>query len=141
MNYYIGVDGGGTKTQYALFDETKKMISSVKSEGTHHESLPGSYKEAAKILVGGINTLLMVNVLPPENVTFILMALAGMDHPYQEEALAAALRDEGLTIARVWPHMTLTPYAPRAHRVWPHIFRAVVCVTFPHESRIFGDMG
>ena len=34
-----------------------------------------------------------------------------------------ASRDEGLTIARVWPHMTLTPYAPRAHRVWPHIFR------------------
>ena len=22
--------------------------------------------------------------------------------------------------------MTLTPYDPRAHRVWPHIFRAVV---------------
>ena len=98
MNYYIGIDGGGTKTQYALFDETKKMISSVKTEGSNHENLPGSYKEAAKILVGGINTLLMINVLPPENVTFILMALAGMDHPYQEEALAAALRDEGLTI-------------------------------------------
>ena len=26
MSYYIGIDGGGTKTAYALFDENKKMI-------------------------------------------------------------------------------------------------------------------
>ena len=25
MKYYIGVDGGGTKTAFALFDENKKM--------------------------------------------------------------------------------------------------------------------
>ena len=25
--YYIGVDGGGTKTQYALFDDRKNMLS------------------------------------------------------------------------------------------------------------------
>ena len=26
MNFYIGVDGGGTKTAYALFDENKNIV-------------------------------------------------------------------------------------------------------------------
>ena len=36
MKYYIGVDGGGTKTAFALFDENKKMLTSV----TVHTRLP-----------------------------------------------------------------------------------------------------
>ena len=26
MSYYIGIDGGGTKTAYALFDEKKNIV-------------------------------------------------------------------------------------------------------------------
>ncbi len=98
MNYYIGIDGGGTKTQYALFDENKNMISTVKTAGTNHENLDGGIPAAAKILMGGINELLLCNAMLQENVTFVLMALAGMDHPYQEEALTEALKDLGLKI-------------------------------------------
>ena len=36
MAYYIGVDGGGTKTMYALFNEKKEMLSSVKTGGSNH---------------------------------------------------------------------------------------------------------
>ena len=96
--YYIGVDGGGTKTQYALFDEKKNMISSVKTDGSNHENLPGSYDEAASILMGGIEKLLVMNAMTQDNVTFILMALAGMDHPYQEAALSESLKKAGLRI-------------------------------------------
>ena len=39
MKYYIGIDGGGTKTQYALFDENKNLISSVFTGGSNHENL------------------------------------------------------------------------------------------------------
>ena len=98
MNYYIGIDGGGTKTQYALFDENKNMISTVKTAGTNHENLDGGIPAAAKILMGGINELLLCNAMLQDNVTFVLMALAGMDHPYQEEALSEALRALGLRI-------------------------------------------
>ncbi|MBR5409740.1 MAG: hypothetical protein IK104_03645 [Clostridia bacterium] len=96
--YYIGVDGGGSKTQYALFDETRKMLGSVKTEGSNHENLPGSYAEAAGILLGGIERLLVMNALRQSDVSFVLMALAGMDHPYQEEALANELRKAGLQV-------------------------------------------
>ena len=47
MKYFIGVDGGGTKTQYALFDENKNMLSTVKTDGSNHENLEGAIPEAA----------------------------------------------------------------------------------------------
>ena len=98
MNYYIGIDGGGTKTQYALFDEKKNMLSTVKTAGTNHENLEGGIPAAAKILMDGVNELLLNNAMLQENVTFILMALAGMDHPYQEEALTEELKKQGLKV-------------------------------------------
>ena len=52
MKYYIGIDGGGTKTQYALFDENKNLISSVFTGGSNHENLEGSFSEAADIIHG-----------------------------------------------------------------------------------------
>ena len=97
-SYYIGVDGGGTKTQYALFDDKKNMLSTVKTEGSNHENLEGGIPAAAAIIMRGIEELLMNNALLQENVTFVLMALAGMDHPYQEEAMAKELKAAGLTI-------------------------------------------
>ena len=32
MKYYIGVDGGGTKTAYALFDENKNSFAPIVTE-------------------------------------------------------------------------------------------------------------
>ena len=98
MSYYIGVDGGGTKTQYALFDEKKNMLASVKTEGTNHETMDGGIPAAARILMQGIESLLLNNALMQKEITFCLMALAGMDHPYQEEAMAKALKKAGLKI-------------------------------------------
>ncbi len=96
--YYIGVEGGGTKTQYALFDEKKNMLSTVKTEGTNHENMEGGIPAAAKILKQGINELLLNNALMQKDVTYVLMALAGMDHPYQEHDMARALKRAGLRI-------------------------------------------
>ena len=96
--YYIGVDGGGTKTQYALFDEKKNMLSTVKTEGTNHENMEGGIPAAAKILMRGIEELLLMNALMQSNVTYVLMALAGMDHPYQEREMEKALKKAGLKI-------------------------------------------
>ena len=98
MSYYIGIDGGGTKTQYALFDEKKNMLSTVKTEGSNHETLSGGIPEAAGIIMRGIKQLLLNNALLQSDVTFALMALAGMDHPYQEADMAKALKKAGLTI-------------------------------------------
>ena len=63
MRYYIGVDGGGTKTEITLFNESKKMLDTVKVPGSNHENLKGSFQEAADIIMSGIQLLLESNQL------------------------------------------------------------------------------
>lgn len=98
MKYYIGVDGGGTKTQYALFDENKNIISSVKTSGSNHENLEGAIPEAAGIIFNGIMTLLNKNNIKLENITEILLALAGIDHDYQCKEMTEELQKSGLNV-------------------------------------------
>lgn len=96
MKYYIGIDGGGTKTVYALFDEKKNILSQVRTEGTNHENLGGSFVAAAEILCGGIEALLDSQQLSQEDVGAVLIGLAGMDHPYQIAAMKKELQTKGL---------------------------------------------
>ena len=98
MNYYIGVDGGGTKTQYALFDENKVMLSTATTTGSNHENLEGGIPEAAGIIMDGIEEILLDNALRQRDVTHILMALAGIDHQYQCDEMTAELKKLGLNV-------------------------------------------
>lgn len=98
MKYYIGIDGGGTKTQYALFNENKEMISSVKTDGSNHENLDGAIPEAAGIIMGGINKLLAENNKVQDDITHVLMALAGIDHQFQCDEMTLELKKLGLAI-------------------------------------------
>lgn len=96
MTYYIGVDGGGTKTAYALFDEEKNVIAEVKTEGSNHENLEGSFDEAADIIWNGICDLLKKADVSLDSVGFTLMGLAGIDHPYQHDEMCSRMRNRGL---------------------------------------------
>ena len=96
MSYYIGVDGGGTKTQYALFDEKKNMLDSVKTEGSNHENLEGAIPAAADIIMSGVHALLAQNNLTIDDITHTLMALAGIDHPYQHDEMRVELDKRGM---------------------------------------------
>ena len=96
MSYYIGVDGGGTKTAYALFDENKNMLSVVKTKGSNHENLEGSFEEACDILMEGITNLLLENKLKLCDIDGILMGLAGIDHQFQHDAMFSILSNQGL---------------------------------------------
>ena len=96
MKYYIGVDGGGTKTAFALFDENKNMIETVTGPGSNHENLETSFEGACEILWDGLNALCEKAGIALGDVSFTLMGLAGIDHPYQYAAMTAILRDKGL---------------------------------------------
>lgn len=96
MAYYIGVDGGGTKTAYALFDEEKNIVAEVKTVGSNHENMEGSFKEAADIIWGGITELLKEGGVELKDIGFSLMGLAGIDHPFQYDAMCEEMRSRGL---------------------------------------------
>lgn len=97
MAYYIGVDGGGTKTYYALFDENKTMLADCKTAGSNHENLEGSFDEAVDILWQGLTALCEKAGITLSDVNFTLMGLAGVDHPYQHDAIAERLEAKGLS--------------------------------------------
>ncbi len=96
MSYYIGVDGGGTKTAYALFDEDKKIVAMVKGPGSNHENMEGSFDEAADIIWAGLKSLVNEAGISIKDVSFTLMGLAGIDHPYQHDEMQKRLLDYGL---------------------------------------------
>lgn len=97
MKYYIGVDGGGTKTAYALFDENKNMLEMVKGPGSNHENYEGGFDEAAKIIWAGINSLLMESGKKLSDISFTLMGLAGIDHQFQHDEMCKRLSNYGLS--------------------------------------------
>ncbi len=96
MNYYIGVDGGGTKTAFALFNENKEMLEYVEGAGSNHENLETSFDGASDIIIEGLNALCEKAGITLENVSFTLMGLAGIDHEYQYDAMCEMLRKKGL---------------------------------------------
>lgn len=102
MSYYIGVDGGGTKTAYALFDENKNILSTVKTRGSNHEKLIGSFDEATDIIAGGIKELLSENGISIDDIEGILMGLSGIDHQFQHDETEKLLLKKGIKNFRIY---------------------------------------
>lgn len=96
MKHYIGVDGGGTKTEFALFDENRNIIATAQGSGSNHETLSGSFEEAANVIMDGIGELCRLGGITVDDIDASLMGLAGIDHPYQLEAISEELDDLGL---------------------------------------------
>lgn len=102
MKYYIGVDGGGTKTAFALFDENKNVVAQNETEGSNHENLDGAIPQAAGIIAKGIKGLLEKTNLKFQDIDGILMGLAGIDHPYQHDEMQEELKKLGITGCRIY---------------------------------------
>ena len=96
MQYKIGIDGGGTKTEYALFADSRIPILSLTGRGSNHETLPGGMAEAASILADGIGRLLDTANIPMNKISRAAMGLAGMDYPSQIRELTERLRALGI---------------------------------------------
>ena len=102
MKFYIGVDGGGTKTAYALFDENKNIIAEHYGPASNHENMEGSFPEAAGIIADGVKAVAAKGNITLADVDGMLMGLAGIDHPYQHDAMQEELGKLGVTGARIY---------------------------------------
>ncbi len=92
---YLAVDGGNTKTEYRLLDANGAVIASHRGKASNHETLPGSYAEAAQILCDGARAMLAEHGLMPDAVADAVFGLAGADCAPQVKALSAALGELG----------------------------------------------
>ena len=102
MKLYIGVDGGGTKTAYALFDENKNIVAEHYGPASNHENMEGSFPEAAGIIADGIKSVVAKGNVTLADIDGMLMGLAGIDHPYQHDAMQEELGKLGITGARIY---------------------------------------
>jgi len=75
--FYIGIDGGGTKTEGVLLDNSGKILSKVKSGAS---SVIGSpCKESLEILKNTVDILCSENDISVEEITFCSLGLNGID--------------------------------------------------------------
>ncbi len=83
---FLGVDGGGTKTAYALVDADGNLLAS--HVGASVDYLAGGLDAAHTRLIDGIRTTLALKKLPPSEVVF---AFIGLPAYGEDGGLIAAL--------------------------------------------------
>lgn len=89
----LGVDGGGTKTHYALYDVCGRPVDFLLSGPTNHEVLPDGFTGLRHRLRSDLDTLLCRNGLCMEDVVNATFGLAGVDTRRQHDIISGMLRD------------------------------------------------
>jgi len=100
--YVIGVDGGGTKTHYALSDSNGKLMSFIQGGPGNHEVCPDGYKGVSKEIKGSIFKLLQQSRLKPEDIDYSIFGLAGVDTKRQQKELSKIICETGIRNFKVF---------------------------------------
>ena len=113
MRAYIGIDGSGTKTEFALIDETGHCLNRVVLEGSNPNTV--GIDEAVRVVRQGIDFL-----RPGEmNVTGIFFGGAGLDRDTSN-------RDEVCTaLRRAYPGISI--------ECENDIFNVIICCSRPED--------
>jgi len=97
MKCYLGVDGGGTKTDYILMDEKFVVIDRLQGESTNHEALQNGYDETFYELYEYIHKLLSRNNLQIADIKDAVFGLAGVDFSFQHDIISEKISKSGLS--------------------------------------------
>ncbi|MGL5329209.1 MAG: N-acetylglucosamine kinase [Peptostreptococcaceae bacterium] len=73
--YYIGIDGGGTKTTFTLINKEGLKIEQYTTGTTHYEQI--GFDGIEKVVTEGVNILLSNNNLSKSNIEGIFLGLPG----------------------------------------------------------------
>jgi N-acetylglucosamine kinase-like BadF-type ATPase len=95
MNYFIGIDGGGTKTALKLSDEKGDIVLSMEGGPCNINSMG---KEAvAKMLKELLNDTLEEAKLSMEDIKVLCIGTAGVDRPSDKAIMEEIIRAAGFT--------------------------------------------
>jgi N-acetylglucosamine kinase-like BadF-type ATPase len=89
MNYFIGIDGGGTATKATLIDENENEIDSTRTG-------PGNYRAVGvqatvNNVTSAITELIKKNNISPDDVKHLYLGLASVDTPKDKQLLMVML--------------------------------------------------
>lgn len=94
--YVIGVDGGGTKTQCALFDLEGNEIDLIKWGPLNHEVLSGGFEEFHSELEKLLNYIMVKNGIEIKDIEKGVFGLAGVDTKDQYSVISEILSKTGI---------------------------------------------
>jgi Predicted N-acetylglucosamine kinase len=96
--YVLGVDGGGTKTHYALYHPQTNHLDVLTAGPSNHEGMPGSFAQLKNELGENIYALLSKNHLAPDDIAMSMLGLSGVDTARQHQIISGILQE--LSLAR-----------------------------------------
>ena len=99
VRYFLGVDGGGSKTTAAVINEEGQVLGAGRSGGSNHQICG---MEAALVNVhGAIDGALVQAGLQPSDIHHAVFGLAGADRPYDMSIILPAIETLPLSSWRV----------------------------------------
>ena len=90
MKYYIGVDGGGSKTAALVIDESQNPLGRGLAGGSNH--LRVGIETATRNIERAVNIALVEAGIAIRNVEYAYCGIAGADHPAHHQRVVDALR-------------------------------------------------
>ncbi|HYC93957.1 MAG TPA: BadF/BadG/BcrA/BcrD ATPase family protein [Thermoanaerobaculia bacterium] len=90
MAYFIGVDGGASKTAATVVDEQGKQLGSGLAGASNH--LRVGIEEATRNVERAVNMALVEAGIAIKDVEYAYCGIAGSDHPIHREKVIEALR-------------------------------------------------
>jgi N-acetylglucosamine kinase-like BadF-type ATPase len=94
MNYYLGVDAGGTKTNALIVDERGHIVGNGSSGNGNHQI---DYKQASDNIQAATSHAMQQAGLKLEDLTFSFFGLAGADRATDFKILDPMIRSLGYT--------------------------------------------
>ncbi len=92
MNHYvIGVDGGGTKTEFVLLDFSGSVIGRAKGDSTNYQAIGG--KKLKEELLKGFTTLVNSTNVSSNKINQIFLGLAGAGRESDRKEIIALFSD------------------------------------------------
>ena len=94
--YILGVDGGGTKTHYALYDLEGNLVELVKGTAANHEKYENGYEVVKGLIDEVVNILLDNQNATMDDIVYAVFGLAGADVKRQYKELEKVISDIGI---------------------------------------------
>ena len=95
MGYFLGLDGGNTKTHITLYNPDTGLLDLYTGGPSNYEMMPGGYAELSQVLKGMLDDFLGKHGITPADIGRAGFGMAGVDTPNQHKEISKVLQDLG----------------------------------------------
>ncbi|HBE78791.1 MAG TPA: N-acetylglucosamine kinase [Firmicutes bacterium] len=93
--YVVGVDGGGTKTHYTLFDSNGNLVYFLEGGPANHEVYGNGYEGTRYELKTSFQKIFRESGLNIEDINFSIFGMAGIDVQSQKDMVTKVIAELG----------------------------------------------